>query len=507
MSRSVTPEAQDPATPTPATRAPPTGPAVTQTTGITAGHVMGSNFRPGLNPLRPGGIFANGFPGWLAHPYQAVQAPDVFTPEKAPFPPGSSSRFLLMGSQGMKTPVNSASSIYGASTGTLGLYGSPFAKPPRPEEGSAGPAYDSHLDPLKNALDRNRGPPALYSSKVASGILPGTHSNDHLSSVGPSTSQLRIRQNPASPSSIRHSSQPPHGPEEHPTNWNPFHRPSRMAEWFGKGKGNSATATTSHVAQQHSQASTTGSRSGFRPMAAVLESSRATSNSTSQEIVLADGSAFSGNYRGERSIRNASVRDLKPEDNCALWLTNLPPDCTYHELLAPIRNFGRIWCAVINKPDYVKHMTAAAKVVFFSPGPAQALMAMSLTHGVAIRHHMIKVAHNRVKYKEEPVVGDESRVLIITGSSKLVNEKTLTEFFTERFVFDVDEVTTLINAGNRSVIEYKFGSYRCQAHMGKMSLEKDKPEGLERVEYGRDPCEVGETLSSYGVAGERIQGL
>ncbi|KAH6990227.1 hypothetical protein EDB80DRAFT_538796, partial [Ilyonectria destructans] len=247
-------------------------------------------------------------------------------------------------------------------------------------------------------------------------------------------------------------------------------------------------------------------RSGFRPMAAVSHNRRTTRNNTSQAIVLADDAAFSNNYRGEHSARNASVRNLKPEENCALWLTNLPPDCTYHELLATIRNYGRIWCAVINEPDYLRHTTAAAKVVFFAPGPAQAFLAMSLIRGVTIRNHRIKVTENRVKYKEEPMTGSESRVLIITGSSKFVNEKALTEFFQERFVFEVDEVITLIHAEQRTVLEYKFGSYRCQAHMGKMALEKDKPEGLEKVEYGEDPCEVGDTMSSYGVAGYRIQG-
>ncbi|KAH7131502.1 hypothetical protein B0J13DRAFT_413955, partial [Dactylonectria estremocensis] len=241
---------------------------------------------------------------------------------------------------------------------------------------------------------------------------------------------------------------------------------------------------------------------GFRPMAAVSGARR----STSEDVVLADGSKFSGNYRGEHNPRNASVSNLQPEENCALWVTNLPEDCTHHELLGHIRNLGRIWCVVINKPDLVTHTTAAAKVVFFTPEPAQAFLAASLTRGIHVRGRRIKVAHNRVKYEASHTTRNESRVLIITGSSSFVNERSLTDFFKQRFVFEIDEITTLIKTSSRACLEYKFGSYRCQAAMGKLSLEMDRPEGFEKVEYGMDPCEVGETMSSYGVAGERIQG-
>lgn len=99
-----------------------------------------------------------------------------------------------------------------------------------------------------------------------------------------------------------------------------------------------------------------------------------------------------------------------------------------------------------------------------------------------------------------------SRCLIITGHADFVNEASLSKFFKDRFIFQVDEVVELIKAGGRAVVEFKFGSYRCQSQMGKMSLEKDRPAGLEKVEFGDDPCEVGDTMSSYGIAAERIQG-
>ncbi|KAF5628775.1 uncharacterized protein FTJAE_8725 [Fusarium tjaetaba] len=245
---------------------------------------------------------------------------------------------------------------------------------------------------------------------------------------------------------------------------------------------------------------------GFRPMAAIA---RPPSHTAREDE--ARESVFSDNYKGEHNTRNASALSLTADQNCALWLTNLPPDVTHHELLGQIRNVGRIWCSVINEPDWERHQTAAAKVVFFTPGPAQLLLSKSLTRGISVRGFPVRVTHNRVKYGEQGVLGPASRVLIITGKSTFVNPSSLTKFFEERFVFEVDEITELIvqgdaSKGGRSVVEYRFGSFRCQAQMGKMALEKDRPQGFEKVEFGEDPCEVGDTLSAYGVAAERIQG-
>ncbi|RSM04022.1 hypothetical protein CDV31_010212 [Fusarium ambrosium] len=271
------------------------------------------------------------------------------------------------------------------------------------------------------------------------------------------------------------------------------------------------TVIYSPPAQQQQQQSPPSPR-GFRPMAAIAHNERNFgARINPREVLPADPRAFSTNYRGEHSVRNASVDDLPFEQNCALWLTNLPPDVTYQQLLAQIRNVGRIWCTVINAPDYDRHNTAAAKVVFFTPNPAQRLLQKSLTQGLEVNGYAVKVTHNRVKYGSQTLTGNASRVLIITGKTTFVNPESLTEFFKARFVFEVDEIIELINQGNRhkggrSVVEYKFGSFRCQAQMGKMALEKDRPEGFEKVDFGPDPCEVGDTLAAYGIAAERIQG-
>ncbi|KAL6910109.1 hypothetical protein GGI43DRAFT_1450 [Trichoderma evansii] len=245
---------------------------------------------------------------------------------------------------------------------------------------------------------------------------------------------------------------------------------------------------------------------GFLPMQAVMQQTPPRDFTAEFSTSAPSTSKFSTRYHGMHTETNASAEHLAPEENCALWLTNLPPGVTIHQLLKGIRNVGRVWCSYINYPDYVSHQTAAAKVVFFTPEASQQLLSVSWTRGLFVQGYRVKVSHNRIKYGSHAIAGKMSRVLIITGHADFVNEATLTKFFKDRFIFQLDEVTELIKAGGRAVMEFKFGSYRCQSQMGKMSLEKDRPIGLEKVEFGDDPCEVGDTMSSYGIAAERIQG-
>ncbi|KAM3441667.1 hypothetical protein MY4824_001445 [Beauveria thailandica] len=219
---------------------------------------------------------------------------------------------------------------------------------------------------------------------------------------------------------------------------------------------------------------------------------------------------FSDRYHGMHTESNASAEHLTPEQNASLWITNLPPDTTHHELLGQIRNIGRVWCSFINGPDGCKHTTAAAKVVFFRPSAARRMLqhAAAPDRGLHIRGFRAKVTQNRIKTGETvPRAGDDSRVLIVTGDACFVNEARLTEWFANLFVFQVDEVRQLVvdEESGLAVVEFRFGSFRCQAQMGKISLEKERPPWFERAEFGEDPCEVGETCSSHAIALQRVE--
>ncbi len=270
--------------------------------------------------------------------------------------------------------------------------------------------------------------------------------------------------------------------------------------------------TIEHQHQQPARAP-----NGFQPMHAVLTANNPNAfkppvgpnyyHQHSQPMHPQLASRFSSRYHGMHTESNASADHLQPDENAGLWLTNLPPDVTHNELLSSIRNIGRIWCSYINQPDFQQHVTAAAKVVFFQPRAAMRLLHFAAAQGLNIRGFRVKVTQNRIKTPAQPLLGSMSRVLIITGKSTFVNPETLVDYFTERFVFQLDQARELLSWRGRTVVEFRFGSFRCQSQMGKMSLEKDRPEGFEKVEFGEDPCELGETNSSFDVAKLRIAGI
>ena len=78
--------------------------------------------------------------------------------------------------------------------------------------------------------------------------------------------------------------------------------------------------------------------------------------------------------------------------------------------------------------------------------------------------------------------------------------------FNAKFVYQLDEVVELYKGNGRTVLAFRFGSWRNQAQMGKMSLEKDRPAGFEKAEYGEDPCETGRD-SSYDIAALKARGI
>ncbi|KAL2256097.1 hypothetical protein VTK26DRAFT_2192 [Humicola hyalothermophila] len=75
---------------------------------------------------------------------------------------------------------------------------------------------------------------------------------------------------------------------------------------------------------------------------------------------------FSPNYRGDPNLARNQSAAIPAEANCSLFLVGLAPDLTTHELLAGIRDMGRVYATHINPPDPARgHVLSAAKVVFF----------------------------------------------------------------------------------------------------------------------------------------------
>lgn len=215
---------------------------------------------------------------------------------------------------------------------------------------------------------------------------------------------------------------------------------------------------------------------------------------------------FSERYLGQHTESNASA-NISEDYNCAIWVRNLPPNVSYRELLGSIKGAGRVWCSYINMPDYVKHHTAAAKVVFYRPESARAFLQFVSTQHPEIRGFLVRADLNRIKSAPHSHIEETSRVLIITGEDWFAEEIYLKEWFGQQCQFQTDQVVTHIKAHGRAVIEFRFGSYRSQAEAGFKALTINRPRGFQKVEFGDDPCEVGETLSARAIALQRFQGI
>ncbi|KAK3294488.1 uncharacterized protein B0H64DRAFT_463409 [Chaetomium fimeti] len=210
----------------------------------------------------------------------------------------------------------------------------------------------------------------------------------------------------------------------------------------------------------------------------------------------------SGNYRGDiNNPRNLSA-NIAEEQNCSFWLRRLPADTTVTTLLAAVRGIGRVYCTVI-APASRAHgwHTAAAKLVFFDQAAARRFWALYGRRAVGpqavplvVGGQHVLVERNRTRVAETTLPRDTSRVVRVTGPAAVVNVGALLAEFQANFVFEMDEVAigtedrvTAVGLQTFVVVEFRFGSFRCQAQIAYRLLQGRR--GLE-VRYGRDPCDL-----------------
>jgi hypothetical protein len=202
---------------------------------------------------------------------------------------------------------------------------------------------------------------------------------------------------------------------------------------------------------------------------------------------------FSPNYRGNIGLPRNRSADIPAHLNCSLFILNLHADITTHELLANIRDAGRIYATHINAPEPDKgHGTCAAKVIFFERVSAERFYNRCQTTGflIAGRPNAGRVIWNRIRTAEHSGPRHQSRVLQIAGPPHIVNEKFLTAYFQTKLDFQIDEVMDVGGTPERRVVEYRFGSFRCQAEAAKMALAREWSEHDVKVWFGPDPCDV-----------------
>ncbi|KAK0745013.1 hypothetical protein B0T21DRAFT_326029 [Apiosordaria backusii] len=201
---------------------------------------------------------------------------------------------------------------------------------------------------------------------------------------------------------------------------------------------------------------------------------------------------FSPNYKGNPDLDRNRSATIPEDQNCSLFLVGLPPNITTHELLEGVRDIGRVYATHINPPEPDKgHELSAAKLVFFERKAAERFHHLATTTGFrlpsypSLQHH-IRVTWNRIRSAEADATGQKSRVLLISGPPSIVNEEHLCAYFDKKLIYQVDEI---ILKGDRALIEFRFGSYRCQSEAARMALVREFREYGVLCEFGKDPCD------------------
>jgi hypothetical protein len=97
-----------------------------------------------------------------------------------------------------------------------------------------------------------------------------------------------------------------------------------------------------------------------------------------------------------------------------------------------------------------------------------------------------RVSWNRIRSAQIDVGGSKSRVLLISGPPAFVNEHFLRQYLDTKMQYQVDEVVHRYVSEDRTrvLLEFRFGSFRCQAEAARMALMREFRDHGVVCEYG-----------------------
>lgn len=177
----------------------------------------------------------------------------------------------------------------------------------------------------------------------------------------------------------------------------------------------------------------------------------------------------SANYKGNPDVEANQSHDIPESESCSLWITDLPPRCDVRMLLSQVVNCDKVFATVISPPlpDQGKPY-AAAKIVFWSRQGVDRLRQRA-KEGRFFPHvsPLPKVYMNRVRTKAAKPNWNVCRVLLIKGHRSIANEEYLrTKLFLDKFTWQDDGPPRVVREYPEThirILEWRFGSWRCQA--------------------------------------------
>jgi hypothetical protein len=196
------------------------------------------------------------------------------------------------------------------------------------------------------------------------------------------------------------------------------------------------------------------------------------------------------NYLGQRQSPSMArdLQNLRPNDNCALFLTKIPAEVTLYEMFAVIKT-GAVFCLHINPPNGA-HTTKAAKLAFMNPEAAKAFLAkIQSPQGVFLGGKRIQGCYNRNRYARNEKFW-QSRVLELIGPNQLMTLEYWTSHFSKFSVFELEAFQLMpTNIEGLSIMEFRFARIDGQSQTCLQCIKKDHSlKGVVQVRYGADPC-------------------
>jgi len=189
-------------------------------------------------------------------------------------------------------------------------------------------------------------------------------------------------------------------------------------------------------------------------------------------------------YQGDTNSASfsAQIEGLPDDENCALFLSNIPLAVTQTDILARI-HVGSVFALHINPPDEA-HPFQAAKLVFMDPEAAAAFMKSNIW----LRGRRLGVRYNRFGYRRntEPY----SRCLMIEGPPHMMTLQFWDQYFFKYSLLNWDRVLYVeCDKPGMEAMEFRFSRIDGQAQTCFQAINADRElKGVVTVRYVRDPC-------------------
>jgi hypothetical protein len=194
-------------------------------------------------------------------------------------------------------------------------------------------------------------------------------------------------------------------------------------------------------------------------------------------------------YQGKlnSTTQLSQVQNLPDDDNCALWITNIPPKAEHSAFFKKIKT-GEVVSLHLNIPDEDHEMGAASLVFKTHEGAARFLEQSTSGEGIWIRGKRLDVRYNRNGCRAYSL--PRSRVLQIEQAESGMDIEQWKNYFSKFCVYQLEFAGEFSsNVEGRKVTEFRFARIDGQAQTCYDAIKTDPQfKNILRLRYAYDPC-------------------